>query len=62
MADADVFRERARRRRELLKVAGVPEVIGQLKVWAPDFENDASKLDEELAAARRALYQPMKHR
>lgn len=62
MLDPDLLRDRARRCRELLKVAAVPEVIDQLKVWAQDFESDASKLDAELQAALRALHHSMKDR
>ena len=56
-----MFRERARRCRELLNVAG-PEAAEQLKLWAREFEDDATKLDAELAAARRALHHSMKRR
>jgi hypothetical protein len=60
MSDPENLRERARRCQELLKVAIAPEIIEQLKVWARDFENEATKLDAELAAARRALHHSMK--
>lgn len=62
MFDPDLLRERARRCRELVKIAAVPEVAEQLKIWARDFDEEASKLDEELAAARRALHHSMKNR
>ena len=52
--DPDLFRERARRCRELLKVAVAPEVIDQLKVWSREFDADAHKVDDQMTAARRA--------
>jgi hypothetical protein len=58
----DLLRERARRCRELLKVAVAPEVVEQLKTWERDFAAEAAKLDEELATARRALHQSMRQR
>ena len=54
MLDPDLLRERARRCRELLKVAVAPEVIEQLKVWSREFDADADKLDDQMTAARRA--------
>jgi hypothetical protein len=60
--DPDVFRERARRCRELLKIAAVPEIIEQLTVWARDFDEEANKIDAEMAAARRALHHSMRRR
>jgi hypothetical protein len=60
--DPDLFRERARRCRELLKLAVNPEVVEQLKAWARDFDGNAIKLDRELAVARRALRHSMKRR
>jgi hypothetical protein len=60
--DPDVFRERARRCRELLKITTVPEIIEQLTVWARDFEEEANKIDAELTAARRALHHSMRRR
>ena len=62
MISPDVLRERARRCRELLKVAVAPEIIEQLKTWERDFKAEAEKLDAEFAAARRALHQSMKQR
>jgi hypothetical protein len=62
LPDPNVFRERARRCRELLQVAIAPEVIEQLKVWSNEFDADADKLDAELTAARRALRQSMLRR
>jgi hypothetical protein len=57
-----VFRERAHRCRELLKIAADSEIIEQLTVWARDFDQDANKIDAGLAAARRALHQSMRRR
>ena len=62
LPDPNVFRERARRCRELLNVAITPEVIEQLTVWSSEFDADANKLDAELAAARRALRRSMLRR
>ncbi|HEV2549986.1 MAG TPA: hypothetical protein VGU20_21930 [Stellaceae bacterium] len=62
MPDPNVFRERARRCRELLEVAIAPELIEQLKVWSSEFDADADQLDAELAAARRALRHSMMRR
>jgi hypothetical protein len=45
MPDPNLPRERARRCRELLKVATVPEIIDQLTVWARDFDDEADKFD-----------------
>jgi hypothetical protein len=54
MPDAEVFRERARRCRELLQFTVVPEIIEQLKVWAREFDEEAEKIEAELAAAHQA--------
>jgi hypothetical protein len=57
-----VFRERARRCRELLSIAVAPEVIEQLKTWALEFDEEATRIDAQLAAARRALHHSMRRR
>jgi hypothetical protein len=54
MPDAEVFRERARRCRELLQFTVAPEIIEQLKVWAREFDEEADKIEAELTA-RQAL-------
>jgi hypothetical protein len=54
MPDAEVSRERAKRCRELLKFAVVPEIIEQLKVWAREFDEEVDKIDGALTAARKA--------
>jgi hypothetical protein len=54
MPDSEVFRERARRCRELLRFTDVPEIIEQLKVWAREFDEEADKIEAELTAARNA--------
>ena len=41
MPDAKYFAGKAQRCRELLKLARVPEVIEQLRVWASEFEAEA---------------------
>jgi len=53
MPDAEVFRERARRCRELLQFTVAPELIEQLKVWACDFDEEADKIEAELNTARQ---------
>ena len=50
----------ARRCRELLKIAVGSEIVEQLTVWARDFDEEANKIDAELAAARRALHHSMR--
>jgi hypothetical protein len=62
LPDPNLFRERARRCRELLDIAVAPEVVEQLKVWSREFDAEANKLDAELAAARRALRHSMMRR
>ena len=57
MPNPKVFRERARRCRDLLKVVIAPEVIEQLRVWSREFEDEANETEEQLAAAGRALRQ-----
>jgi hypothetical protein len=59
LLDPDLFRERAQRCRELANKAANPEVIDQLKDWARDFDDDANKLDQQLADARQALRRSM---
>ena len=54
MPDAEVFRERARRCRELLQFTVVPEIIEQLKVWVREFDEEVDKIEAELTAARQA--------
>ena len=41
MPDADYFRDKARRCRELLRVAIKPEVIEQLRRWSIEFDEEA---------------------
>ena len=43
MPDAKYFARKAQRCRELLKLARVPEVVEQLRLWAADFEAEARK-------------------
>ena len=43
MPDANYFARKAQRCRDLLKVARVPEVIEQLRLWATEFEAEARK-------------------
>ena len=43
MPDAMYFARKAERCRELLKVARVPEVIEQLRVWAAEFEAEIQR-------------------
>jgi hypothetical protein len=43
MPDAKYFARKAERCRELLKLARVPEVIEQLRVWAAEFEAEGQK-------------------
>ena len=62
MLDPDVFRERARRCREWLRIVVGSEIVEQLTVWARDFDEEANKLDADLAAARRALHHSMRRR
>ena len=45
MADADYFRELARRCHLLSKTAIAPEVIEQLEVWAVEFADQADKAE-----------------
>ena len=46
MTDASYFRQQAHRCRELLKMAIVPEVREQLRLWAEEFEGHARRLTE----------------
>ena len=62
MLNPDVLRERARRCRELLKIVVGSEIVEQLTVWAHDFDEEATKIDTALAAARRALHHSMRRR
>jgi len=57
-----VLRERARRCRELLTIAIGSEIVEPLTVWASDFDEEASRIDAEMAAARRALHHSMRRR
>lgn len=41
MPDATYFARKAERCRDLLKLARVPEVIEQLRLWASEFEAEA---------------------
>ena len=41
MSDAVYFARKAQRCRELQKLARVPEVIEQLRLWATEFETEA---------------------
>ena len=47
MFDPEFFRAEAKRCRELLKVAVVPEVIDQLQTWAREFEEEAEEADRQ---------------
>ncbi len=49
MPDAAYFRKKARECRALLKIAKVPDVVAQLRVWADEFEEGAKAAE---AAAR----------
>jgi hypothetical protein len=46
----------------LLKVAVVPEIRDQLKVWAREFDDEADRIEIQLAAARKALHSSMRPR
>jgi hypothetical protein len=46
----------------LLKIAIGSEIVEQLTVWARDFDEEASMIDAEMAAARRALHHSMRRR
>jgi hypothetical protein len=52
LPDAKYFARKAERCRELLKLARVPEVIEQLRVWAAEFEAEAQK--QHMAPATQA--------
>jgi hypothetical protein len=60
MADANYFREWARRCRALARIASQPEVMYQLQVWAMDFDQDADDAEgiavepEDPGAPRRS--------
>jgi len=43
MPDATYFARKAQRCRQLLKVARVPDVIEQLRLWAAEFDAEAKK-------------------
>jgi hypothetical protein len=45
MPDAEFFRDKARRCRELLRVAIKPEVIEQLRRWAIEFDEEADAVE-----------------
>jgi hypothetical protein len=60
MPDAEVFRERARRCRELLQFTVAPELIEQLRIWAREFDDEADKIEAELIAARQASHHSIK--
>jgi hypothetical protein len=59
MTDASYFRQQAHRCRELLKVAILPEVREQLRLWAEEFEGRARCLSERgrhsVGSPRRSL-------
>jgi len=61
MPDAEVFRERARRCRELLQFSVSPEIIEQLNIWAREFEEDADKIEAELIAPHASPYRIRPH-
>ena len=45
MSDAEFFRDKARRCRELLRVAIKPEVIEQLRRWSIEFDEEADSME-----------------
>ena len=53
MPDATYFARKARRCRELLSVARVPEVVEQLRMWAAEFEAEARKSAERKERKRQ---------
>jgi hypothetical protein len=57
MINSDYFREKARQCRDLVKVAGLPEVKDQLEVWAREFEERAASA-ERILGARRSKRDP----
>jgi hypothetical protein len=61
MPDAEVFRERARRCRELLQFSVSPEIIEQLKVWAHEFDEEADKIEAEVIAPQAPPYRIRPH-
>lgn len=52
MINSDYFREKARQCRDLVKVAGLPEVKDQLEVWAREFEERAASAERILGGRR----------
>lgn len=61
MADARYFARKAERCRELLMVARVPEVIEQLRLWAADFEAQATEQTERERCGSDGA-PPLRHR
>jgi len=61
MPDAEVFRERARRCRELMQFTVAPEIIEQLKVWAREFDEEADNIEAELIARQALPYSIKPH-
>ncbi len=49
MSEAEYFRDKARRCRELLALALKPEVIEQLRLWAIEFDEQADSAEKKRA-------------
>lgn len=54
MSDAEYFRDKARRCRELLRVAIRPEVIEQLGRWAIEFDEEAEAAEAREGRSARS--------
>ncbi len=50
MPDADYFREKAQRCRELSQIAVLAEVREQLRLWAEEFDAQAEVIERQLEA------------
>jgi len=61
MPDATYFARKAERCRELLKVARIPEVIEQLRLWAAEFEGEVQN-SARRAPHKRACASMLRHR
>jgi hypothetical protein len=61
MPDATYFARKAERCRDLLKLARVPEVIEQLRLWASEFETEAQN-SARRAPHKRAAASTLRHR
>jgi hypothetical protein len=61
MPNATYFARKAQRCRDLLKLARVPEVIEQLRLWASEFEAEAQN-SARRAPHKRAGASMLRHR